>query len=108
MTQSETLPDSQNKTGDALLMITIPPELEDDMVDWLLSDPATGGFTSSPAFGHGGAHHQLSIAEQVAGKQPRVQFQIALPKRAAVELLYAFQSKFAASETHAWVIPLLL
>ena len=107
MTQSETDRNSHDNSSDALLIMTIPPELEDDMVDWLLAEPATAGFTSLPAFGHGGAHHQLSIAERVAGKQRRVQFQITLPQVAAANLLHAFQSKFAANETHAWVIPLL-
>jgi hypothetical protein len=99
---------SRNAPGDALLMLTIPPELEDDVVDWLLAHPETTGFTSLAAYGHGGAHHLLSIAEQVAGKQPRVQFQIALSQSLAAQMLQAFEHEFGTHGCHAWAIPLLL
>lgn len=60
-----------------LLVLNIPPELEDQLVDYLLSIPGLGGFTSYPARGHG-EHRQMSIAEQVTGRRKRVQFELIL------------------------------
>jgi hypothetical protein len=59
----------------ALLVLNIPPSLEDDMVDYLLALDEVKGFTSFTAQGHGGGE-QLSVAEQVSGRRRRVQFEI--------------------------------
>ncbi len=59
------------------LILTIPPDLEDDLVDYLLGLEAVGGFTSYLVRGHG-ENRQLSIAEQVTGRQKRVRFELIL------------------------------
>jgi hypothetical protein len=61
----------------SLLLLNLAPELEDDMVDYLLSVSSISGFTSYPVRGHG-EHSYLSIAEQVSGRRKRVQFEIVL------------------------------
>lgn len=60
-----------------LLVLNIPPELEDDLVDFLLTVPNLSGFTSYPVRGHG-EHRQLSVAEQVTGRRRRIQFELIL------------------------------
>lgn len=60
-----------------LLVLNIAPELEDQLVDYLLSIPNLDGFTSYPARGHG-EHRQMSVAEQVTGRRKRVQFELIL------------------------------
>ena len=62
-----------------LLVLNITPELEEELVDYLLSREEVGGFTSYPVHGHG-AQGRLSIAEQVSGRRKRVQFEILLPE----------------------------
>ena len=69
-----------------LLVLNIPPELEDDLVDYLLSVPELGGFTSYPVRGHG-ENRRLSIAEQVAGRRGRIQFELILPEESITDLL---------------------
>ncbi|WP_022959025.1 DUF3240 family protein [Spongiibacter tropicus] len=59
------------------LILTVPPSLEDELVDYLLSLESVTGFTSYPVRGHG-ENRQLSIAEQVTGRQKRVQFELIL------------------------------
>lgn len=59
------------------LTLTIAPNLEDALSDYLLSLEEVGGFTSYPVRGHG-ENRQLSIAEQVTGRQKRVQFELIL------------------------------
>ena len=58
-----------------LLVLNISPQLEDDMIDYLLAQTQVSGFTSYPVRGHG-EHSYLSIAEQVSGRRKRIQFEI--------------------------------
>src|SRR5690554_446716 len=59
-----------------MLVLNVPPVLEEDLVDYLLGHPDIDGFTSFAAAGHGAAGSALSIAEQVTGRRKRVQFEI--------------------------------
>lgn len=58
-----------------LLIINVPPALEEDLVDYLLSLDCVQGFTSYSVEGHGD-HEDLSIAEQVSGRRKRKQFEM--------------------------------
>lgn len=90
----------------ALLVMTISPGLEDDLVDWLLGRPDSPGFSSVPVHGHGSSHHVLSPVEQVAGHQRRIQFQIALPVSQIEDFLDSAQQEFGQADVHYWVLPL--
>lgn len=57
------------------LMLNIAPELEEDMVDYLLSIEQIVGFTSYTVFGHG-QNKGLSVAEQVSGRRKRFQYEL--------------------------------
>lgn len=58
-----------------MLVLNIAPTLEEDLVDYLLTQDAVEGFTSCAVFGHG-QHHGLSIAEQVTGKRKRLRYEM--------------------------------
>jgi len=58
-----------------ILMLNIAPELEEDMVDYLLSIEQIAGFTSYKVFGHG-QNKGLSVAEQVSGRRKRSQYEL--------------------------------
>lgn len=58
-----------------MLVLNISPALEEDLIDYLLSLKAVKGFTSYEARGHG-SDLELSIAEQVSGRQKRLQFEL--------------------------------
>lgn len=73
-------------TADTLLVLNIPPQLEDDLVDYLSAIDALGGFSSYPVRGHG-QHGYRNIAEQVSGRSQRIQFEMVLPGGLAQELL---------------------
>ncbi len=69
-----------------LLILNTRPELEEDLVDYLLSLPCISGFTSYPVRGHG--HHQnLSVAEQVSGRRKRLQVEVMLEEDAVATVL---------------------
>lgn len=60
-----------------LLILNTRPDLEEDLVDYLLTLPCIDGFTSYPVRGHG-HHHNLSVAEQVSGRRKRLQVEVLL------------------------------
>jgi nitrogen regulatory protein PII len=69
-----------------LLILNTRPELEEDLVDYLLSLSCVSGFTSYPVRGHG--HHQnLSVAEQVSGRRKRLQVELMLEEDAVPTVL---------------------
>lgn len=60
-----------------MLVLNIPTELEEDLVDYLLSMEATEGFTSFRVHGHG-EHAHLSLAEQVTGRRARLRYELVM------------------------------
>jgi len=69
-----------------MITLNVPPAFEDRIVDWLLARDSRSGFTADAAYGHGSRHDNLSIAEQVSGRQRRTEFRVTL----AAPLLDAF------------------
>ena len=89
-----------------LVVLTIPPSLEEPIVDWLLEKHKTG-FTSQPVSGHSNQLEGLSPAEQVAGRRRRVQFQIELNTNAVDSFLESAASEFDGADIHYRVVPIL-
>jgi hypothetical protein len=98
---------SPDSTAQVLAVLTIPPSLESQFVDWLLGLEFTAGFSSVAINGHGARHDHLSIAEQVVGRQRRLQFQVALDRIYLDEFLCALAGEFATADVHYWVMSLL-
>jgi hypothetical protein len=90
-----------------LFIITSPPSLESDLVDWLLSQDGGTGFSSTTVNGHSTQHDHLSIAEQVSGRQRRLQFQVQLAGDLLDEFVAGLKSEFAGADLHYWVTPVL-
>ncbi len=90
-----------------LISIVVAPSLEAALVDWLLDHEQVTGFTSLPVNGHGSSIHSMSLAEQVAGSQRKLLFQVHLPATQAHALIEALRSDFANAGIHYWLTPLL-
>jgi len=86
----------------SLLLLNIAPELEDDMVDYLLSVENLSGFTSYPVRGHG-EHIHLSVAEQVSGRRKRIQFEVMLSSTEVEALLSGL--KQVGNGINYWEVP---
>ena len=69
-----------------MLVLNIPPELEDDLIDYLLSLGPVTGFTSYDTRGHGN-DVRLSVAEQVSGRRRRLQFELLIEEEAIPNLI---------------------
>ncbi len=89
-----------------LLRLNIPPGLEEDIVDLLLANPDIRGYQSFPIRGHGrvGA---MSIAEQVAGRRDRIQFEIVLDRSVLDATLQSLKQAFPTPDVIYWVLPVL-
>ena len=67
---------------ETLVILNVSPDLEETVVDWLLGREGGTGFTSFTVFGHSTRHDELSPAEQVSGRQRRLQFQVQINRDA--------------------------
>jgi hypothetical protein len=91
---------------ESLIVLNVPPSLEEPVVDWLLAREGGAGFTSFPVFGHSTSHEDLSPAEQVSGRQRRQQFQVQMREDAVGPFLDDARKAFGAAGVHFWVLPL--
>lgn len=89
----------------SLLVLTVTPELEEDLVDFLLGREGVDGFTSFEVRGHG-EHENLSVAEQVSGRRRRLQFEIRL-ERDAIDALLDALGREVGSDIRFRELPLL-
>lgn len=92
---------------ECLLVLIVTPAIENAMVDWLLDREDVPGFTSLPINGHGASARSLSAAEQVAGRQRQVMFQLHLRHSTANALVEAIRRDFGGSGMHYWLMPVL-
>lgn len=92
-------------TQQCLLRLNVPPSLEEDVVDLLLTTENIPGFQSFPIRGHGrvGA---MTIAEQVEGRRNRIQFEIALDTEFLESLLAKLKKTFPVPDIIYWVLPI--
>jgi hypothetical protein len=89
-----------------LLRLNIPPNLEEDVVDLLLSSGEITGYQSYPTRGHGSVG-AMSIAEQVAGRRDRVQFEIVLDSELLESTLNKLKEAFPVRDVVYWAIPVI-
>jgi len=87
------------------IALNVSPAFEERVVDWLLARDAESGFTSYAAFGHGARQDELSLAEQVQGRQRRVEFRIELPSGALDIFVAALTASFAGIDLYYCVTP---
>ncbi len=90
-----------------LLVLIVTPTIENELIDWILDREDISGFSSLVISGHGVSAHALTAAEQVAGKQKQLMFQMLLPEAAARDVLAAAQQSFSGSGMHYWLLPAL-
>jgi hypothetical protein len=108
MTQDTTL---QHAAGQGLLILIVPPTLEEMLVDVLLQQAKISGFTSSKVNGHGTVHGdgaaKLSIVEQVTGRQQRVQFMMHANVVDLKALVVTLKARFRSTDIHCILLPIL-
>jgi len=87
--------------------LNVAPAAEERVIDWLLGGEETTGFTSYMAFGHGADHDDLSIAEQVTGRQRRVEIRLDLRQPQVEPFLAKLIAAFDGTDLYYFVAPVL-
>ena len=98
---------ARHKHGKVALTLNAPPTLEERLVDWLLARDDVAGFTSYSVHGHAARHDQLSIAEQVAGRQRRHEIRFELSADALDEFLAALARDYGGADLYWFVVPII-
>jgi Protein of unknown function (DUF3240) len=93
--------------GLAAISISVPPALEDSVVDWLLERDSESGFTAYHAYGHGSSHEHLTISEQVRGRQRRTIFRVVVTLPELDGLLAKLESDFGGADLYYYAVPIL-
>jgi hypothetical protein len=89
-----------------LLRLNIPPGLEEDVVDLLLESVEISGYQSYPTRGHGSVG-AMTIAEQVAGRRDRIQFEVVLDSGQLHSTLDSLKEAFPVTDVVYWVLPIV-
>ncbi len=95
------------KTQEYLVTLNVSPELEEPIVDCLLTFESEHGFSSMPVFSHDHRNEGLSLAEQVTGRQKKIRFQMYIPESDLPLLLAKLKAEFANAGIHYWVLPVM-
>jgi hypothetical protein len=89
-----------------LLRLSIPPSLEEELVNALLSDERIKGYQMWAADGHG-EQGALSISEQVAGHRRRLVVEVQLDAAVAGQVLEYLQAQLPVGDIVYWLLPML-
>ena len=92
--------------SDFCLVLVCAPDIEEKLLDVLLSAVGNEVFTSTPGFSHGTAHGRLSSVEQVMGRSRSVQVQIIVTDDEMARLLQQLRVGFAGTGLRYWALPL--
>jgi hypothetical protein len=98
---------SMSHPDQLLFVISVPPMIEDQIIDWLLERDEAAGFPSLAVSGHSSDPVHLSVAEKVSGKQRRLQFQVQIRSRDLDPFMAGLRHEFAGTDLHFWVLPLM-
>ncbi len=91
-------------TNQGMLTLTAPHILEESLVDFFLDSDHHYGFTSMLVRGHSSTHADLSMIEQVTGRQEQVQFQILVDESQAREICLRLEVMFSGAGIHYWFL----
>ena len=92
--------------GHYLIVLTVPPPLEEAVVDWLLDLEACNGFTAYAVSGHSGSSETLTAAEQVSARKQQIRFELHVPASGVAPALESLRADFRDTGIHFWTTPL--
>ena len=90
-----------------LVTLNVPPSLEEDIVDCLLTFESEDGFSSLLVNAHDHRNLNLSLSEQVSGRQKQIRFQMYIPERQLPKLVEKLRQDFSGSGIRYWVLPVI-
>lgn len=92
---------------DYLVSLNIPLILEESMEDCLLSFEPELSFSRLQINVHDPQHKNLSLAEQVNGRQKKIHFQLLIDQPNLSLLLDKLKAKFSGTGIEYWISPVV-
>ena len=89
------------------LTLICPREIEEKLLDTLLTEVDDEVFTSTPTFSHGTAQGRLSSVEKVMGRSRSVQVQIVTTDKELASLIELLKLRFKGTGLRYWATGLL-
>jgi hypothetical protein len=90
-----------------LLIMMVPGELRDDVVDTLIGFEGISGFNMTTIAGYSKEHSQYDLREQVEGYRQFFKFEVMHLRPRQGELLAALRPLSAAAKIRYWIVPVL-
>jgi hypothetical protein len=75
-----------------LLVLNVSPQVEEDLIDYLLQADGVSGFTAQTVYGHG-PEGSMTLAEQVTGRRKRLQASVLLSEEYVAGVLAGLASQ---------------
>ena len=92
--------------ADYCLTLVCPPNVEEKLLDALLTNAGSEVFTSTPTYSHGSGLERLSATEQVMGRSRAIQVSVLLTTAELGELRQLLTQEFAGTGLRWWASPL--
>ena len=90
-----------------LLVIMVPAEIKDDMVDALISCEGISGFNMETIAGYSKEHSQYNLREQVEGYREFFEFEVMHSREQESSLLATLRPVCESAPIRYWIIPVL-
>lgn len=90
-----------------LLVMMVPAEIRDDVIDCLTACELISGFNMTTMAGYSKEHSQYDLREQVEGYRKFFQFEVMHGRQQQAELLATLRPVCAAAKIRYWIVPVL-
>lgn len=98
---------AKRRDAKVALTLNVPRVLEERLVDWLLARDDVMGFTSYSVQGHAARDEDLSVAEQVAGRQRRHEIRVELRSIDLDAFIVALTLDHGGADLYWFVVPVV-
>ena len=90
-----------------LLIMMVPGEIRDDVVDGLMACQGISGFNMTTMAGFSKEHSQYDLREQVEGYRQFSKFEVMHSRAQQPELLAALRPVCSSANIRYWIVPVL-
>ena len=89
-----------------LLIMMVPADIRDDVVDALIGCDTISGFNMTTIAGYSREHSQYDLREQVEGYRQFFKFEVMHPAARQAALMDALRPACAVAGVRYWIVPL--
>ena len=90
-----------------MLVVVVPDELKDELVDTLISLEGVSGFNIARIAGFSREHSQYNLRERVVGYRDLFRFEVVHEQPDQARLLEALEPVGGRASSRYWIVPLL-